>query len=340
MASSFGASTRRIAPGKGHTPLRGFIQNERISNRLRSSQHNKPFSIFDMPLIQTDLGKFKRKKVYTTEYRDFLDRPRSKPKSKPKKQASTNEEHAEARDVDVDVEDSMDTVLLLSPMPEDHSTQMLMCHETLDDSAYEPYVPFSNLHRSDNALSLTIRSGDSFGVVSFSTRRPSVRAFSRHSPLKNTTPNVTPSVPDATGAPDAPCTPNARKTSNPSVRRISNSPPRTESRKRRVADANPPVARAPRKPRAPKANKRSFDNRLAVAAALTSNSEDASRFELCDLPCDVVDNAVLRWNPNPLDDVMSSPSIHRSLNECDPLQEVDLTLQLLGDEFDQFLQKP
>jgi len=336
MPLVLGALTWRFAPGKGHPPLRGSIQNERISKRLRSSQHNKPFSIFDMPLIQTDLGKFKRKKAYTPEYKDFLDRPRSKPKSKPKQRANTNkEEHAKAREMDV--ENSTDTVLLISPMSEDHLTQMLVCHETLDDSAYDPDVPVSNLHRSDNALSLTIRSGDSFGVVRFRTRRPGVRAFLGRSHSKEPASNVTPSVPDATGIPDAPLTPNALKRSEPSVRRISNSPPRTESRKRRVADAKPPIASAPKKPRAQKANKRSFDNRLAVAAALSSNSEDASRFELCDLPCDVVDNAVLQGGPNPLDDVMRSPSIHRSMNECDPLQEVDLTLQLLGDEFDQFL---
>lgn len=293
-----------------------------------------------MPLIQTDLGKFKRKKVYTAEYKDFLDRPRSKPKSKPKKQANTNkEEHVETREGGV--EESTDTVLLLSPIPEDHLTQMLVCHETLDDSAYEPYVPFSKLHRSDKALSLSIRSGQSFGVVRFRTRRPSVRAFSGRRHSKNTTTNVTPSVADATGVPDVLHTPDARNILEPPVRRISNSPPRTESRKRRVADANPPIARIPKQPRAQKANMRSFDNRLAVAAALSSNSEDASRFELCDLPCDVVDNAVLQGGPNPLDEFMSSQSIHRSsLNDCNSLQEVDLTLQLLGDEFDQFLQKP
>ena len=301
MPPSFCASILRFATANGHAPLGdSIIQNERISTRLCSIQHNKPVSIFDMPLIQTDLGTLKRKKTCTTEYQDFIDRPRSKPKVNP-------------------------------PTPEYHPTQMLMCHETLDDPIYEPPAPFSRLRRGDNVLSLTIRSGVSFGVVRFSASRPSVRAFGGHSASKKPAPSATPGAPEIT---DVPCTPSARKNSEAPVCRRSSSPPLTESRKRRVAYANSQTARVQNN------NPCSFDNRLAVAAALSSNSEDAKRFEFCDLPCDVVDNAALRRSPNPLEEVMSSPSIHRSSNDCDShLQEVELTLQMLGDEFDQFLQK-
>ena len=58
-------------------------------------------------------------------------------------------------------------MLLLSPVQDDPLTEMLMCHETLDDSIYEPYVPFSKLHNGKRSLVVTILTGQSFGPVRF-----------------------------------------------------------------------------------------------------------------------------------------------------------------------------
>jgi hypothetical protein len=278
-----------------------------------------------MPLVQTDLGKFKRQKVHTKEYQSFMDITRTKTKHQPRQRAVKRkiagaQSECDAMDTVADTAAENDTVLLLSPVQNDPLTEMLMCHETLDDSAYDPYVPFSKLYRGKRALAITIRAGESFGPVRFEKCN-----------LAHPTPS-----------PRSPETPCASKKLEDKEHKSVASPPNTENRKRRVKQTIAACA-PPKKPRGVKMSKKSIENRLMVAAALSANAEDATRFQLCEPPCEVVDNAAYRLSPNPLDGFVQSPSNHQTgtgfqfVQSHDLLEEVESTLELFGDVFDQFV---
>ena len=273
-----------------------------------------------MPLVQTDLGKFKRKKVHTQEYQSFMDITRVKTKHQPRQRA-VKQKIADAQNTCAAADTVADnnTVMLLSPVQDDPLTEMLMCHETLDDSICEPYVPFSKLYNGRRALTITICTGQSFGPVRFEKCK-----------------RVQP-----TPSPESPKTPCASKKLEDKDHKPTASPPNTENRKRRVKKTIAACA-PPKKPRGVKMSKKSIENRLMVAAALSANAEDATRFQLCDPPCEVVDNAAYRLSPNSLDAFMQSPLNHQAgtgfqfMQSHDLLEEVDSTLELFGDVFDQF----